>query len=112
MKAFKRKAPVMGTEHFVRFAGVVGDFNPVHYDERFAKALGLPAVISQGPLTATLALDAVAAEGGLAGIKGFKARITAPVFPDTEMEIACDEEGAITVGDAKRSYLTGTLVPR
>ena len=112
MKAFTRKAPVMGKEHFVRFAGVVGDFNPVHYDLDFAKKLKMPAVISQGPLTFALALDAVAAETGLDGIAGFKARVTAPVFPDTEMTIACDADGTVTAGDGETTYLTGELTAR
>ena len=111
MKSFTRKAPVMGKEQFVRYAGVVGDFNPVHYDLDFAKRLNLPAVISQGPLTFTLALDAVAAETGLDGMSGFKARITAPVFPDTEMTIACDAEGTVTASDGEKTYLEGVVTP-
>ncbi len=107
MKDFKRKAPVMGKEHYVRFAGVVGDFNPVHYDLEAAKGFGLPAVISQGPLTYTLALDALAAEVGLGKLKGFKARISAPVFPDTSMAVECNEDGVVTVTDGKQTYLTG-----
>ena len=112
MKTFKRKAPVMGKEHFVRYAGVVGDFNPVHYDLEFAKKLKMPAVVSQGPLTFTLALDALAAEVGLDTLKGFKARITAPVFPDTEMTVECDADGNVTAGDGKTTYLTGTAEVR
>ena len=68
MKAFKRDVPVMGKEHYVRFGGVVGDFNPVHYDLDFAKKLNLPAVISQGPLSFALALDAAGAEAGFDGL--------------------------------------------
>ena len=70
MKPFSRKPPTMGKEQFVRFAGAVGDFNPVHYDLEFAKALGMPNVISQGPLTYALALDA-AAVGETVGDGGF-----------------------------------------
>lgn len=107
MKEFKHKAPMMGKEHYVRFAGVVGDFNPVHYDLEAVKGFGMPAVISQGPLTYTLALDALAAEVGLDKLKGFKARISAPVFPDTSMRIECDEDGVVTATDGKKTYLTG-----
>lgn len=112
MKSFTRKAPVMGKEQFVRYGAAVGDFNPVHYDLDFARQLKLPAVISQGPLTFTLALDAVAAETGLDGISGFKARITAPVFPDTELNIACGDDGKVSASDGETTYLEGVLTPR
>ncbi|MGE0737265.1 MAG: MaoC/PaaZ C-terminal domain-containing protein [Alphaproteobacteria bacterium] len=109
MKSFKRNLPVMSKEHYVRFAGVVGDFNPIHYDLEFAKRFNLPAVISQGPLTYALALDALAAEIGLDKIKSFKARITSPVFPDTALTVVCDDGGAVTVVDGKTNYLTGSF---
>lgn len=35
-----------------RYAGAVDDFNPMHVDEEFAKAAGMPSVIAHGPLTA------------------------------------------------------------
>ena len=112
MKSFSRKAPVMGKEHYVRFAGVVGDFNAVHYDLEFAQKLKMPAVISQGPLTFALALDAVAAEAGLDKVNAFKARITAPVFPDTELTVACDEDGKVTASDGKTTFLDGVVSER
>lgn len=112
MKPFSSKAPVMGKEQFVRYGATVGDFNPVHYDLDFAKQLNLPAVISQGPLTFTLALDAAIAENGLDALSGFKARITAPAFNDTAMNITCDADGKVAVSDGKTTYLDGELTPR
>lgn len=38
-------------ESLVRYAGASGDFNPIHWNERFAKAVGLPDVIAHGMLT-------------------------------------------------------------
>ncbi|WP_169951546.1 MaoC family dehydratase [Microbispora sp. H11081] len=35
----------------VRYAGASGDFNPIHWNERFAKAVGLPDVIAHGMYT-------------------------------------------------------------
>ena len=35
----------------VRYAGASGDFNVIHWNERVAKAVGLPDVIAQGMLT-------------------------------------------------------------
>jgi acyl dehydratase len=38
-------------EELVRYAGASGDFNPIHYNDRLAVALGLPGVIAHGMLT-------------------------------------------------------------
>jgi acyl dehydratase len=35
----------------VKYAGASGDFNPIHWNERFAKEVGLPNVIVHGMLT-------------------------------------------------------------
>jgi acyl dehydratase len=35
----------------VRYAGASGDFNPIHWNERFAKDVGLPDVIAHGMFT-------------------------------------------------------------
>lgn len=35
----------------VMYAGASGDFNPIHWNERFAKAVGLPDVIAHGMYT-------------------------------------------------------------
>ena len=37
--------------NLVMYAGASGDFNPIHWNERFAKAVGLPDVIAHGMLT-------------------------------------------------------------
>ncbi len=34
-----------------KYAGASGDFNPIHWNERFAKAVGLPDVIAHGMYT-------------------------------------------------------------
>ena len=39
----------------VRYAGASGDFNPIHWNERFAKEVGLPDVLAHGMLTMGLA---------------------------------------------------------
>ncbi|WP_214415329.1 MaoC family dehydratase [Sphaerisporangium fuscum] len=35
----------------VMYAGASGDFNPIHWNERYAKAVGLPDVIAHGMYT-------------------------------------------------------------
>src|SRR3954470_9047615 len=39
----------------VRYAGASLDFNPIHWNERFAKQVGLPDVIAHGMLTMAIA---------------------------------------------------------
>ena len=37
--------------NLVMYAGASGDFNPIHWNERFAKTVGLPDVIAHGMYT-------------------------------------------------------------
>ncbi|MEU9887037.1 MaoC family dehydratase [Sphaerisporangium sp. NPDC051017] len=37
--------------NLVMYAGASGDFNPIHWNERYAKAVGLPDVIAHGMFT-------------------------------------------------------------
>ena len=43
----------------VRYAGASGDFNPIHWNERFATAVGLPGVIAHGMFTMAVAVPSV-----------------------------------------------------
>lgn len=96
----------------VRYAGVVQDFNPVHYDDEFARKSQLPGVIAQGPLTFALVLDALVAANGVANIAGMKARLKAPVFPGNQLHLKCDAEGNLSASVEGKEVLSGSLVPR
>jgi acyl dehydratase len=76
-------------EQLVRYAGASGDFNPIHYSDHFAAALGLPGVIAHGMLTMGAALRVVTDwVGDPARVVSYSARFTRPVVvPD-------DAEGA------------------
>lgn len=76
-----------------RYAGAVNDFNPVHVDEEFAKASGLPSVIAHGPLTVALALDAVVEQVGPRALRSAQARLSAPVFPGDVLTVVPTERG-------------------
>jgi acyl dehydratase len=53
-----------------RYAGASGDFNPIHIDEEFAKAVGLPGRILHGLWTmAQVARAAEQAGGGFRNLK-------------------------------------------
>ncbi|MEV5746497.1 MaoC family dehydratase [Actinoallomurus sp. NPDC052308] len=45
-----RTYPVQRVD-LVKYAGASGDFNPIHWDEPFAKSVGLPDVIAHGMFT-------------------------------------------------------------
>jgi acyl dehydratase len=77
----------------VRYAGAAGDFNPIHWSERTALAVGLPGVIAHGMLTMALAGRAVTAWTGEPSLVEYGVRFTRPVVvPDdedgTEVEVA------------------------
>ena len=66
---------------FVRYAGASGDFNPVHYDEPYARASGHPSVFGQGMFTAGVAAHAVADWLGVGTVRSFDVRFRAQVWP-------------------------------
>ncbi|MBV2154800.1 MaoC family dehydratase [Kitasatospora sp. SUK 42] len=71
-------------EQLVRYAGASGDFNPIHWNERFAREVGLPNVIAHGMFTMASAIRAVTDWVGDPGaVLEYKARFTNPVVvPD------------------------------
>jgi len=67
---------------FVRYAGVSGDFNPMHHDEVKAKAAGEPSVFGHGMLSAGLLASAITEAIGLAALRSYRVRFRRPVRPD------------------------------
>jgi acyl dehydratase len=76
-----------------RYAGAVGDFNPIHVDEEFAKAAGMPSVIAHGPLTAALIIDVLVAQVGASALRAADVRFKAPVFPGDALTVVPTEGG-------------------
>jgi acyl dehydratase len=70
----------------VRYAGASGDFNPIHWNERFAKSVGLPDVIAHGMFTmATAARVVTDWAGDPSAVVEYGVRFTRPVVvPDPE----------------------------
>lgn len=99
----------MTRKAIVQYAGVVQDFNPVHYDDEFAKKMGLPACIAQGPLTVTQLLDAVVAAVGAGNVTGIKARLKAPVFPGDQLHLKCDGAGAFSATAGGKEVASGSV---
>jgi acyl dehydratase len=70
----------------VRYAGASGDFNPIHWSERTALAVGLPGVIAHGMFTMALVGRAVTEWAGAPdAVIEFGVRFARPVpVPDTD----------------------------
>lgn len=72
-------------ESLVRYAGASGDFNPIHYRDDVAAAMGLPGVIAHGMLTMGLAVETLVGWLGDSGrILEYGVRFTRPVVVDPE----------------------------
>jgi acyl dehydratase len=85
--------PALTRQQIARYAGAVRDFNPIHVDEEFAKASGMPSAIAHGPLTLARALDAIVAQVGVDKVRGFEARLKAPYTPGETMTVTPIEGG-------------------
>ncbi|GAA4784183.1 MaoC family dehydratase [Streptomyces ziwulingensis] len=68
----------------VRYAGASGDFNPIHWNEKFAVEVGLPDVIAHGMFTMAEAVRVVTDWTGDPGsVVEYGVRFTKPVVvPD------------------------------
>ncbi|HSN11226.1 MAG TPA: MaoC/PaaZ C-terminal domain-containing protein [Propionibacteriaceae bacterium] len=77
----------------VRYAGASTDFNPIHWSDRAARALGLEGVIAHGMLTMGTALRVVTDWAqDPAAVRSYSARFTRPVVvpdDDTGVELRC-----------------------
>jgi acyl dehydratase len=78
--------PVTRTQ-IVRFAGVGGDFNPIHHDEEFARAAGQPSVFAMGQLTAAIVAEAIASWLGAANVTRYGLRFRDKVWPGDTLVI-------------------------
>jgi acyl dehydratase len=98
---------VLQRPNLVQYAGASGDFNPIHWNERIATAVGLPNVIAHGMLTMATAGRVVTDWVGDPGrVVSYGVRFSAPVVvPD-------DDQGAtLTVsGIVEEKNDDGTVV--
>ncbi|MGK5733104.1 MaoC family dehydratase [Streptomyces sp. URMC 124] len=90
-----RSFPVTRAD-LVRYAGASGDFNPIHWNEKFAKGVGLPDVIAHGMFTMAEAARVVTDwAGDPAAVAEYGVRFTRPVV------VPNDDEGAVIEVTAK-----------
>jgi acyl dehydratase len=70
----------------VRYAGASGDFNPIHTDEEFAKAVGLPGRILHGLWTmAEVARAQTEAAGGAVHLRRLSVQFRGMGLPEHEV---------------------------
>jgi acyl dehydratase len=102
-------------ETLIRYAGAGGDFNRIHWNERFAKEVGLPDVIAHGMLTMAEVARLVTQWAGDPGcVIEYGVRFTRPiVVPDTDGGAMLQVSGVVKeVNEAERSAvvtLTATV---
>ncbi len=82
-------------DSLVRYAGASGDFNPIHYRDDIATAVGLPGVLAHGMLTMGLAVQPVVDWAGDPGrVVDYTVRFTRPV-------VVSPSDGAVVEVSAK-----------
>jgi acyl dehydratase len=92
----------------VRYAGASGDFNPIHWSDRVATAVGLPGVIAHGMFTMALAARAVATWTESAAVVELGCKFTSPVVvPDSDEGVEVVVAG--TVKDVADGLITIAL---
>ncbi|MGH3678826.1 MAG: MaoC family dehydratase [Natronosporangium sp.] len=98
----------------VRYAGASGDFNPIHWSERTARAVGLPGVIAHGMLTMALAGRAVTGWAGAPdAVLDLGVRFTRPVpVPDDDTGAEVEVSAVVTAVSDGRAELDLTATCR
>jgi acyl dehydratase len=72
----------------VRYAGASGDYNPIHIDEDFAKAVGLPGRILHGLyMMAQVARAQTDAAGGPEKLRRLSVQFRGMGFPEQELTV-------------------------
>jgi acyl dehydratase len=72
----------------VRYAGASGDFNPIHWNDEVARAVGLPGVIAHGMYSMGVAARMVTAwAGDPAAIKRLKVRFSTMIEPGQTLTV-------------------------
>jgi acyl dehydratase len=79
--------PVTRTQ-IVRFAGVAGDFNPMHHDDVFAREAGQPGVFAMGQLQAAMLAAMVAEWLGAENVVGYGVRFRDKVWPGDRLVLS------------------------
>ncbi len=94
----------------VQYTGASLDRNPIHWDERFAKSVGLPDVIAHGMFTMGSVVNVVSAWVGDAGrVVEYGTRFTKPVVVPYEGGADVEVTGVVTALDVETRRATVEL---
>lgn len=81
----------------VAYAAASGDHNRIHWDEAFARSVGLPDVIAHGMWTMGAAAGVLADwAGDPTAVVGYRTKFTAPVVVPREVAVRIEVSGAVT----------------
>jgi acyl dehydratase len=70
----------------VRYAGASGDFNPLHWNEEFARSVGFPSVIAHGMFNMALVARVVSDWTGDPGLlRSIRVQFRKEVLPDENL---------------------------
>ena len=99
---FVLETPVVTRVQLAMYAGASDDYNPIHYDQDYAKKAGLGGVIAHGMLTMGFIARALTDWAGpRARVRRIGARFTSPVRPDDVVRVQ-GEVRSSTVDGARR----------
>jgi acyl dehydratase len=91
----------IGRPDLIQYAGASGDFNPIHWSEQTATAVGLPDVIAHGMLTMAMAVRLVTDWLGDPGaVLSYGTRFTRPVVVAHGVPTQLEVTGSVRSVDA------------
>lgn len=97
-------------ERVADYGDAVGDHNPVHFDQGFAKAAGLPDTVVHGPFTATLIIDQIIAQLGSDSLLNLDLRLRGPVFPGDALTVRAADYGVEVLNQTGVLVATGVTI--
>lgn len=92
----------------VRYTGASGDYNPIHFDDGYARSVGLPGVIAHGMLTMGFAAQLAGSFAGPGGrVEAIQVRFTSMVQPGDTLTVRATLSALL---DGGRAELALTVV--
>lgn len=92
--------PITRTQ-LVRYAGASGDFNPLHHDETFAKAIGMESVIAHGMFIMGIAGEAITSWIDNKYLRKFSTHFLSMTQPVNLDDFASTQDRAIIIVSGK-----------
>ena len=74
--------------HIIKYVGAGGDFQPIHHDEEFAKAVGLPSIFANGLMHGGMLTRILTDWAGVDSVQRYKLRFGAIVWPGDTLTFA------------------------